>query len=122
MGVPRAEDEQYIKARLRERFANTIQTIVLIGENTKNLYRFVRWEIETAQNLNLPIIAVNLNGKHVLDSDLCPPVLRDYTAVHVAFKAKIIQHALDNFPNEYKSLKSGNPRHYSDDVYRSLGL
>ncbi len=118
----RAEDEQYIKARLRQRFENTIQTIVLIGPNTKNLYRFVRWEIDTAQNLNLPIIAVNLNGKRDLDSDLCPPVLRDYTAVHVVFKAKIIQYALDNFPNEYKSLKSGSPRHYSEDVYRSLGL
>jgi len=120
--TPRAEDEQYIKSRLRERFASTIQTIVLIGDNTKNLYRFVRWEIETAQNLNVPIIAVNLNGKRVLDSGLCPPVLRDYTAVHVAFKAKIIQHALDNFPNEYKSLPAGSPRYYADEAYKKLGL
>src|ERR1035438_3491015 len=86
--TPRAEDEQYIKARLRERFQNTIQTIVLIGENTKNLFRFVRWEIETAQSLRVPVIAVNLNGKRQIDSDRCPAILRDYTAVHVSFNAR----------------------------------
>lgn len=52
--------EATIKKRLRERFEVTKQVIVLIGESTKNLYRFVRWEIETALDLDLPIIAVNL--------------------------------------------------------------
>jgi len=118
----RAEDEQYIKARLRERFANTVQVIVLVGENTKNLYRFVRWEIETAQGLDLPIVAVNLNGNRRVDSERCPAILRDHTAVHVAFKAKIIQHAMDNFPTEYGSLPLGSPRHYADSVYQNLGM
>src|SRR5258706_521932 len=51
--------EVTVKRRLKERFASTGQVIVMIGEHTKNLYRFVRWEIETAQELDLPFIAVN---------------------------------------------------------------
>ncbi len=56
-----AQNEQYVKQQLRARFATAKQVICLIGENTKNLYRFVRWELETAIGLDLPIIAVYLN-------------------------------------------------------------
>ena len=35
--------------------------MVLVGEKTKNLYKFVRWEIELAIKLGLPIIVANLN-------------------------------------------------------------
>ena len=45
-----ATDEAYIKGKLRKRFANASQVIVLIGESTKNLYKYVRWELEVAQS------------------------------------------------------------------------
>ncbi len=41
--------EETFKRRLRERFSSAKQVIVLVGENTKNLYRFVRWEIEVGR-------------------------------------------------------------------------
>src|SRR5207248_3262448 len=94
-----ASDADYIRRRLRERFSSAKQVIVLIGKNTKHKHRFVRWEMEVAQDLDLPIIAVNLNGKRECDYDLCPPIIRDEFVVHVPFKAKIIRHALDNFPD-----------------------
>src|SRR5574341_243192 len=93
--------EETVRARLRERMANAKQVIVLVGENTKKLYRFVRWEIDRALSNDLPIIVVNLNGKRGWDSDRCPPILDKVYAVHVAFKMKMIQHALDQFPEEY---------------------
>jgi hypothetical protein len=113
-----------IKRRLKERFEETNQVIVLIGEHTKNLYMFVRWEIETAQDLDLPIIAVNLSQKRRYDASLCPPIMRDKYIAHVAFKARIIKYALDNFPGEYRrrSLDEDGNRSYSDEVYESLGL
>jgi hypothetical protein len=119
----RASDET-IKGRLRERFANAKQAIVLVGQNTRNLRKFVPWEIEIAQKLDLPIIAVNLNGNRQMDPERCPAGLRDWLAAHVAHKAKIIQHALDNFPNEYYRIQASTSgaRHYNDDVYTSLGL
>lgn len=112
-----------VKKTLRARFANARQVIVLVGEHTKNLYKFVRWEIEIAQSLDLPIIAVNLNGLRHIDADRCPAILRDWPAAHVDFKAAIIQHALDNFPDEYRRLPaSAGPRYYPATVYRTLGL
>jgi hypothetical protein len=97
---------------------------VLVGESTKNLYRFVRWEIELAINKNLPIVVVNLNNKHRMDPDRCPPILREHCAIHVAFKMKIIKYALDGFPDWYIREGNDNPgwRYYEDSVYQNLGL
>ena len=119
----RASDDT-IKARLRERFSNAKQAIVLVGENTKNLRKWVPWEIEISQKLDIPIIVSNLNAKRQMDPDRCPAALRDWVAAHVAFKAKIIQHALDNFPDEYQRIHASvsGPRYYSDDVYKQSGL
>lgn len=116
--------ESTIKRRLKERFEHTNQAIVLIGEHTRNLYRFVRWELETALELDLPIIAVNLNGKRSYDADLCPPILRGEYVVHVPFRARIIKHAMDQFPQEYhrRSLDDVGDRHYEKSTYDSLGL
>ena len=121
----RASDDT-IKTRLRERFTNAKQAIVLVGENTKNLRKFVPWEIEIAQRLDLPIVVVNLNGKRQMDSVLCPSPLQKWAAVHVQHKAKIIQYALDNFPTEYPTIQASSQKHdwyyYGDNVYAGLGL
>ena len=120
----RAENETYIKNRLRERLEKSTQVVVLIGENTRNLYKFVRWEIELALALDLPIVAVNLNGQRRLDEDRCPPLLRPADAVHVSFNLAIIRQALDHFPTERQARRrgEGGPRHFGEDVYSRLGL
>jgi hypothetical protein len=120
-----ANDEAYIKGKLKKRFANASQVIVLIGESTKNLYKYVRWELEVAQSLKLPIIAVNLNGDRAQNNNTCPPIIRDTYTVHVPFKMKIIRYALDNFPasfaNKTSNVSTGG-RIYPDSVYKDLGL
>ena len=78
--------ESTIKSRLRNRFTSAKQVIVLIGENTRYLYRFVRWELDVAVELELPIVAVNLDGKRFMDIDRCPPIIRSEYVVHVPFK------------------------------------
>jgi hypothetical protein len=82
----RAQNEAYVKSKLKERMKNSEALVVIIGEKTKNLYKFVRWEIELAIELGLPIIVANLNNKTRLDVDLCPAILRDACAVHIPFK------------------------------------
>jgi hypothetical protein len=52
-----------------ERFRNTKVFVLLVDENTRYLYKFVRWEIEQALSREVPIIAVNLNGKRSRDTD-----------------------------------------------------
>ncbi len=48
--------EETIKAKLAERLRNTKVFILLVGNTTKNLYKFVRWEVEQAIKRNIPII------------------------------------------------------------------
>lgn len=119
-----SSQEESIKRQLRERFANSKLLVVLIGANTKYLTKFVKWEMEVALRLGLPIVGVNLNGSRQMD-DRCPPTIRDQLVVYTSFNHNIIEYAMDHWPAVFHSLRSagttGN-RHYSDDVYRRLGL
>jgi MTH538 TIR-like domain (DUF1863). len=121
----RAQGEDYVKRNLRKRMEQSSAVIVLVGEKTKNLYKFVRWELELALGLDLPIIAANLNESRGQD-DRCPPILRDKCVVHVPFKMKAIRFALDNWPDEYRRLpaaeKNRGWRSYSAQQYQAMGL
>jgi len=120
----RAQAEAYVKSELRKRMEASNQVVVLVGESTKNLRKFVGWEIDLALNLELPIIVVNLNGKRRTDSDRCPVALRTGYVVHVAYKRAIIKYALENFPTEFggRDRTATGPRHYGDNVYQRLGI
>lgn len=103
----RAHDEQYVKSKLRERMKNSSAVVVLIGEKTKNLYKYVRWELELALDLGLPIIAANLNEKNGQDSDRCPAIIRDNgCVVHIPYKLAALKFAMANWPGEFRGLSS----------------
>jgi hypothetical protein len=117
--------EESIKAQLRARLQNSKAMLLLVGEKTKYLYKFVRWELEYALKNNLPIIAVNINGKRDRDIDRCPAIIRDELVVHVSFNNKIIKYALDHWPSSYQKLKGAGEtggRYYPDDVYKKLSI
>jgi hypothetical protein len=121
----RTQDENYVKSRLKQRMAGSSQALVLIGEKTKNLHRFVRWEIELAIDA-MPVIAVNLNGLRHMDRERCPAILRDACAMHIPFKMEIITYALDNFPLAWRSLtgseRAKGTRYCDNLVYHELHL
>ncbi|HEY4380553.1 MAG TPA: TIR domain-containing protein [Acidobacteriaceae bacterium] len=116
--------EETVKRSLRTRFSNAKQVIVIVGEKTKNLYRFVRWEIDVAISLGLPVVVVNLNGTRKLDTERCPPILKGHPAVHVSFKKDIIKYALDDFVDSFVNLEASGQTdfYYKDSIYTSLGL
>ena len=117
--------EETIKRSLRKRLRKSTVFVLLIGRSTKFLYRFVMWEIETALKIGLPIIGVNLNGTRRQDPDLCPPILRDQLAIYVSFNAKIIEHAIDHWPDQCLELgRQGvsGPYYYNDSIYARLAL
>lgn len=117
--------EETIKGKLSERLNNTKVFVLLVGDNTKFLYKFVRWEIEQAIKRQLPIIVVNLNGKRSMDANLCPPILEKELAVHVSYNQKIIEHAINNWGSNdqiYRRQGLSGPYYYEDSFYTSLGL
>lgn len=117
--------EASIKRQLRERLANSKVFVVLIGATTRYLFKFVRWEMEQALSLGLPIIAVNLNGLRAQDPNRCPPIIRDELAVHISFNAKIMETALTEWPLRHLELRrvgATGPYFFKDETYRRLGL
>ena len=124
-------NEETIKRKLFERLKNSKVMIVLVGENTKYLYKYVRWEIEKAIELGIPIIAVNIvedsKGKYnrKLDDIYCPKILKETTALHIPFREKIITKAIDEWPDihtDYINKKEIGPKIYKDFVYKDLNL
>ena len=114
-----------IRRSLRERLLNSKVFVVLIGDKTRYLYRFVRWEMEQALSLRLPIVGVNLNGLRWQDSDMCPPVIRDKLAVYISFNALIVEYALENWLDQHYLLQHKNvtgPHYYAENIYKGLGL
>ncbi len=104
-----SREETYIKGKLKERFTNTKQVIVLVGDSTKDLYKYVRWEIEVAINMDIAIIAVNLNKKNEAHVKT-PPILKNKAYfVSVPYEVKKIKYALDKFPTEYHREKEEAP-------------
>ena len=109
--------EETIKAKLRERLNATKVMLVLVGEKTKNLHKFVRWEQEVALSMNIPVVAVYLNESAKRDDDLCPPIIRDELVLHVPYKLATVRWAIDYWPNFYSKFKSeGNTGPYTIDA------
>jgi hypothetical protein len=121
-----AQNEAYVKRQLRSRMNQSTVVVVLLGEKTKNLFKFVRWEIELAIELDIPIIVVNLNDKRTFDADRCPPILRNHCAIHIGHKKNIMKYAIEKWPQGYAGLsneeKSNGWRFYNSQTYTSLGL
>lgn len=117
--------ESSIKRQLRQRLLSTKVFVVLVGKNTRYLTKFVKWEMEQAISLDLPLIAVNLNGVRNIDLQRCPPTIRDELCMHVSFNPAIMQYALEHWPSQHLR-ESGagvtGPFYYNPTVYRTLGL
>ena len=117
--------EETIKAKLTERLRSTKVFVLLVGDSTKNLYKFVRWEIEQAIKRKIPIIVINLNGKRSKDSNVCPSILNDELSIHISFNQKIIEYAINNWKasdaNHRQEVETG-AYYYKTSVYEKLGL
>lgn len=120
-----SSQEESIKAQLAERMRNSKLFVLLVGERTRYLTKFVMWEITQAISRDLPIIVVNLNGRRSMDSERCPTLAKETLAIHISFNASIMQHALENWPDNHKKLRDegkSSPYYYNDGVYKTKGL
>ena len=117
--------EDTIKRNLRERLKNSKMFVCLIGEQTRHLFRFVRWEIELAIELEIPRIGCNLNGLRHLDDYRCPPILRETLCIHVPYQQRIMQHAMNHWADEAVRIRGQGgigAYFYNEEVYQKLGL
>lgn len=114
-----------IKRKLLERLRQSNLFVVLVGEQTRYLYRFVRWEIQEAIKRDIPIVVINLNGSRNLDEYRCPPILKDRLALHISFNQKIVEKALEEWGDEHRQHREkyqSGAYHYSSKIYSYFGL
>ena len=114
----RSDDELYIKSKCRERINMSGTYILVIGKDTRSKHKYVRWEAEVAIEKNCRMIGMNLDHRRTMNSETCPPIIRDIGAVFVSYSPKIIAYALEHF----KMGEHGKNFHYPDAVYAKLGL
>lgn len=119
------KSEESIKAGLLERFKNSKVFVLLVGDSTRYLYKYVRWEIDQAIKRELPIIVVNLNGTRTRDDVKCPPIIKNKLALHISFNTKILEYALKHWPNLHETkMKETDTSsyHYRQEIYTKLGI
>ena len=112
----RSDDEAYIKQKVRSRIKMAGKYAMLIGQDTRYKYKYVRWEAEVALEKNYTIIGINLDGSMRMVKETCPPVIRDIGAIFVPFSPQIVAYALEN----YQMHEDGN-YYYKNHIYRQLG-
>lgn len=113
----KSDDEKYIKGILRKKITNAGTFIQLIGEDTKSKHKYVRWEADVAIEKGCRIIGVNINKLMEIDENLTPNILKNIGSMFVAFNAKIVKYALDNFTQHDK-----DNWYYKKSLYDSLGI
>lgn len=112
----RSENETYIKSKCRERINMAGTFAVLIGQDTRNKHKYVRWEMEVAIEKGCRIIGINLDQSRQVDGTTCPPIIRNIGAIFVPFSPKIVAYALENFKMQEKG-----DWHYKNEIYKQLG-
>lgn len=120
-----SSQEASIKSQLSERLKSAKLMVVLIGESTKFLTKFVKWEMEQAIKLDIPIIAVNLNKHNGVDDLRCPPIISNQLCLHIPFKQKALEWAIDNWIINHNGLRTqgkNEARVLSKELSVKLGL
>ena len=119
---------EVIKRNLRERLKNAKQIILLGSSNGKKKgddgVSFLAHEIEVIKEFGLPIVVVNLNQSRTAVSSFIPNLLlnANYYTVSVSYQPAIIIYALDNYTAQFSEGTNEGPHHYSEQVYKGLGL
>lgn len=91
------------------------QFIVLIGESTKYLnHQFIE-DLKLIIATTKPILCLNLNGFVALEEDICPIVLHDVGAIHMAFAKEDLAISLDYIKPDARIINPNGSYHFRKD-------
>lgn len=110
-----SNNEAYIKRKVRERLGLAGKYLLLIGEDTRYKYKYVRWEAEVAIEKRCTIIGVNIDGSRRVVDATCPPIIRNIGAIFVPFSPRIIAHAIGTY-----EMHEDDDYNYPESVYSQL--
>jgi len=111
-----ANNEAYVKRKVRELIDGTEIYMMLIGKDTIRRHKYIAWEAEIAIEKNCTIIGVNLDGSTKMEPETCPPIIQDIGAIFVPFSPEIVARAIENH-----RMRNEIANHYDDSTYMQLG-
>ncbi len=110
-----ANNEAYVKRKVRELIDETEIYMMLIGKDTIRRHKYIVWEAEIAIEKNCTIIGVNLDGSSKMEPETCPPIIQDIGAIFVPFSPEIVARAIENC-----RMRNEISNHYDDRTYMQL--
>jgi len=123
--IDKLPDEE-VKMQIRAKLNLAEVFVLLVTKTTKSYRKLIRWQVESAINLQKPIIVMNVNGIRSVDYDRIPMVFkRKNLSLHITFQAPILEFAIENWPQSfYRHLEKEeiNTYRYCQKVYDDLNL
>lgn len=91
------------------------QFIILLGRSTKYLSAQFYRDLESIISTTKPILCLNLNGFVALEKDICPIILQDVGAVHMAFSRQDLTLSLSYIKHNARIDNPSGSYHYRKD-------
>lgn len=118
-------NDDELKAQVIERVSQNDIVLVLMGNTTKTMRKYIRWQVESAINLGKPVIVINENNIRAVDFDKCPALIKKALTLHISFNETILECALENWPamhNGFMAKEKKGMFKFPTEVYTHLGL
>jgi hypothetical protein len=87
------ESDTAVKDLLKERLQNAKVLVIIIGKSHRNLYKYVRFEIDYALQNDIPIIGVYLDGQDI-QNEIYFPKLKKQLVANIPFSLKALSDSL----------------------------
>jgi hypothetical protein len=110
---------------LAERIKDARAVVLLVGDGVADPPREIQWQLDLVKEHDVPMVCINLNNRRKHDHKRLPRTVLRLCALHVSPHAKIVQLALDKWPEEYRTMgpdELKTQRAYGDAVYRRFYL
>lgn len=86
--------EKAFKQKLSELLDRAEAFVLLVGENTRNNFTTLAWEISAALERELPIIVMNLDGSWKVEERKCPGAILKMLSLHGCFDVRFLRYAV----------------------------
>ncbi|MFT5752013.1 MAG: hypothetical protein ACI828_001370 [Flavobacteriales bacterium] len=101
------QSDEEVTNLLKDRLQNAKVLVILIGKNTRNLYKYVRFEIDYALKNFIPIIGVHI-GVPNKQNEVYFPMIKNQMAAYIPFSLKELDNTLTHSSKRLKKLKINN--------------
>lgn len=117
------EQDEKIKELINLKIEGSSLATIILGQGIKSMRKLVKWQIEAAITLNIPLVVMNLNRIQSVDYDRVPSALKNVLALHTIFDPTMLEVSLHDWVIKFRDFKNNDkkgPYKYSLKTYELL--